>query len=60
MMDLVGQNMTSCISAPSLALKGWYKDFIDENPEDKIDTFTDHMFVGLFDRLLEVVEYMQQ
>src|SRR5205085_7932876 len=39
MMDLIGQNMSSCISSPSLTLKGWYKRHIDDG--NKIHTHTD-------------------
>jgi hypothetical protein len=41
MMDLVGQNMSSCITSSSLTLKGWYNHYMNENPENKIHTHTD-------------------
>src|SRR5438093_2556797 len=39
MIDLVGQNMSSCISSPSLTLKGWYKRHIDDG--NKVHTHAD-------------------
>src|SRR5829696_2930232 len=41
MMDLVGQNMSSCISSPSLTLKGWYDHYTKEDTEHRIHKHTD-------------------
>jgi hypothetical protein len=38
-MELVGQNMSSCISSPALTLKGWYDHYIKAH--NKIHTHTD-------------------
>ena len=40
MMDVVGQNMSSCLTIPSLTLKGWFKHLTHEE-EEPIHTHTD-------------------